>query len=42
MPVKVRINHGRWALKDYTYRKSIKPADVAKARRQLIRALGSR
>lgn len=41
MPVKMRINRGRYALKDFAYRKSIKPRDVAEARARLVRVLGS-
>jgi hypothetical protein len=39
MPLKMRVNRGRYAIKDYSYRKSIKPRDVAEARRQLKKAL---
>jgi len=41
MPVKVRVNRGRYALKNFAYQKSIKPKDVDEARRRLVRALGS-
>lgn len=35
MPVKLRVNRGRYAIKDYAYRKSIKPRDVVEARRRV-------
>jgi surface carbohydrate biosynthesis protein len=41
MPVKMRVNRGRYAIKDFAYRKSIKPRDVAEVRARLVRALGS-
>jgi len=39
MPVKMRVSRGRYALKHDAYEKSIKPRDVADARRQLDGAL---
>jgi surface carbohydrate biosynthesis protein len=41
MPVKLRVNRGRYAIKDYAYRKSIKPRDVAEARQRVSRVLAS-
>jgi hypothetical protein len=37
MPVKLRVNRGRYAIKNYAYQKSIKPRDVADARRRVSR-----
>jgi surface carbohydrate biosynthesis protein len=37
MPVKLRLNRGRYAIKNYAYQKSIKPRDVAEARRRVSR-----
>jgi len=39
MPVKIRVNRGRYAIKKYSYDKSIKPRHVAAARRMLAAAL---
>lgn len=41
MPVKLRVNRGRYAIKNYAYQKSIKPRDVVDARRRVSRALSS-
>lgn len=38
MPVKLRVNRGRYAIKNYAYQKSIKPRDVADARERVSRA----
>lgn len=40
MPVKVRLNRGRYAIKSYAYDKSIKPADVKAARAEIVAVLG--
>jgi surface carbohydrate biosynthesis protein len=37
MPVKLRMNRGRYAIKNYAYQKSIKPRDVADARQRVSR-----
>jgi len=42
MPVKVRVNRGRYAIKSYAYDKSIKPRDVKEARAQLVAVLGKK
>jgi surface carbohydrate biosynthesis protein len=39
MPVKLRVNYGRYAIKNYAYQKSIKPRDVAEARKRMGKAL---
>jgi surface carbohydrate biosynthesis protein len=41
MKVKMSLNPGRYSLKDYAYRKSIKPRDVVEARRHLRKALAA-
>ncbi|MGA2852581.1 MAG: surface carbohydrate biosynthesis protein [Verrucomicrobiota bacterium] len=41
MPVKLRLNRGRYAIKNHAYEKSIKPRDVIEARLQLEKALNS-
>ena len=42
MPVKLRLNRGRYAIKHHAYEKSIKPADVREARALLQRAEAQR
>lgn len=38
MPVKLRLNRGRYAIKNDSYEKAVKPSDVCEARLQLQRA----